>query len=258
MAKPRRLIQSIKRATDILNIFIQEENALGITELAKRMGLAKTTIQSIVQTLEALNYLEKDPFTPKYRLGPMVFQLGMQYAANMDIVNIGKVWMERLSFQFREPINVGMLVGSQVVVALRVDPENSFMSYPQAGSVIPLHTTCIGKILFAFLDDKKCMSILKKYHFEKLTPNTIDTLEGFLKEIKTVKKSQISFENQESVTGMAGIGAPLMNHTNQVIAAFAVTGNADNILWIPDKTHNFETSLSHIAWRYIKHELRTP
>ena len=56
-------------------------------------------------------------------------------------------------------------------------------------------------------------------------------LEGhFLKEIKAVKKGRIGFENQESVTGMAGIGAPLMNHTGQVIAAFAVTGNAENIM----------------------------
>ncbi len=229
MKKPRRLIQSIKRATDILNIFVQEKNAIGITEFSKRLELPKTTIQSIVQTLEALTYLEKDPQTSKYRLGPQVFQLGMQYAANMDIVNIGRVWMERLSFQFREPVNVGMLVGDKVVVLLRVDPESRFMTYPQAGSVIPLHTTCIGKILFAYLNDNKRMSILEKYHFETFTPNTIDSLEGFLKEIETVKEEQVSFENQESVTGMAGIGAPIFNHTNQVIAAFTVTGNADNI-----------------------------
>ncbi|MCP4670930.1 MAG: IclR family transcriptional regulator [Desulfobacula sp.] len=229
MKKPRRLIQSIKRATDILNIFVTENDALGITEFAKRMELPKTTIQSIVQTLEALHYLEKDQHTFKYKLGPKLFQLGMQYATSMDIVTIGKVWMERLSFQFREPVNMGMLVGDKVVVLLRVDPENRFMSYPQAGSVIPLHTTCIGKILFAFLDDNKRMSILSDYNFERLTPNSNNTLKGFLKEIETVKNERISFENQESVPGMAGIGAPIFNHTGHVIAAFTITGNAETI-----------------------------
>ena len=57
MTKPRRLIQSVKRATDILNIFVHEKAAQGITDLSRHLGLAKTTIQSIVQTLEALNYL---------------------------------------------------------------------------------------------------------------------------------------------------------------------------------------------------------
>ncbi|MBI9091608.1 MAG: IclR family transcriptional regulator [Desulfobacterium sp.] len=229
MTKPRRLIQSIQRAADILDLFIHENQALGITQISKQLGLAKTTIQGIVQTLEALSFLEKDPQSLKYRLGPKVFQLGMQYAANMDLVTMGRVWMERLSFQFREPVNVGMLVDDKVVVLLRVDPDNQFMSYPQAGSIIPLHTTCIGKILFAYLGETKQMSILSSYHFERLTPNTIHTLPAFLEELKRVRKEGISFETQESVTGMAGIGAPIYNHTNQVIAAFTITGDADRI-----------------------------
>jgi hypothetical protein len=42
MNRPRRLIQSIKRATDVLNIFVHEKSALGITELSKRLELCKT------------------------------------------------------------------------------------------------------------------------------------------------------------------------------------------------------------------------
>ncbi|MCP3942114.1 MAG: IclR family transcriptional regulator [Desulfobacteraceae bacterium] len=230
MVRNRRLIQSIKRASDILDVFVQEKKAHGITDFSKKLQLPKTTIQGIVQTLEALSYLEKDSNTPKYRLGPKVFQLGMLYATNMDIVTMGKVWMERLSFQIREPVNLGMLVGNKVVVVLRVDSENSAMLYPQAGSIIPLHATCIGKILLSHLDQSQRMSILSDHNFEKFTPNTIPTLEKFLKEIERIPKQRVSFENQESVIGMAGIGAPIFNHTNKVIAAFAVTGESENIL----------------------------
>nr|HPO47215.1 helix-turn-helix domain-containing protein [Spirochaetota bacterium] len=77
MAKQKRLIQSIKRASDILGIFIQEKRTMGITDFAARLNLPKTTISSIVQTLEALKFLEKDHITSKYRLGPALFQLGM-------------------------------------------------------------------------------------------------------------------------------------------------------------------------------------
>ena len=54
MAKQKRLIQSIKRASDILGIFIQEKRTMGITDFSSRLHLPKTTISSIVQTLEAL------------------------------------------------------------------------------------------------------------------------------------------------------------------------------------------------------------
>jgi len=229
MAKSIRLIQSIKRASDILGIFIGEKRTMGITEFSRRLKLPKTTIAGIVQTLEALGYLERDPLTSKFRLGPALFQLGMKYATNMDLVLIARAWMERLCFQFMEPVNIGMLVGDKAVVVLRVEPENRFMVFPQAGSVIPLHTTCIGKLLCAHMDDSRRDEILSEYRFERLTANSIDSRKAFLKELSRVRESGTAFDEQESINGLAGVGGPIYNFTGQVIAAFAVTGKAETI-----------------------------
>ncbi|MGQ9842188.1 MAG: IclR family transcriptional regulator [Spirochaetota bacterium] len=222
-------IQSIERAHAILSLFINEKKSLGISDFARLLTLPKTTVQGIVQTLCHLGYLEKDHETGKYRLGPYVFQLGMKYATNLDLVSIARVWAERLCSQFKQPVNIGMLVGDKVVIVLRVEPESRFMSYPQVGSVIPIHTTCIGKLLCAYLEIKRLHEILKDYTFQMLTPNSITTKEGFLKEIQKVRQAGISFDNQESVMGLAGIGGPIFNYTG-IIAAFAITGNADFIL----------------------------
>lgn len=222
-------IQSIERAHAILSLFINEKKSLGISDFAKLLTLPKTTVQGIVQTLCHLGYLEKDHETGKYRLGPYVFQLGMKYATNLDLVSIARVWAERLCSQFKQPVNIGMLVGDKVVIVLRVEPENRFMSYPQVGSVIPTHTTCIGKLLCAYMETKRLHEILKDYTFQMLTPNSITTKEDFLKEIKKVRQTGISFDNQESVMGLAGIGGPIFNYTG-IIAAFAITGNADFII----------------------------
>jgi IclR family transcriptional regulator, KDG regulon repressor len=229
MKPDKRLIQSIKRASDILALFIDEKKPIGISEFSKRLGLAKTTIASIVSTLDAIGYLEKDPFTSKYRLGPQLFQLGMKCATNMDLVTIGRAWMERLCFQFMESVNIGMLVGDKVTIVMRIEPENRYMVFPQAGSVIPMHSTCIGKALIAHVDSAKRDLLLTNYCFEQLTPNTITSRKRFIKELEQVKDSGVSFDNQESINGLAGIGGPIFNHTGVVIAAFAITGNPDNI-----------------------------
>jgi len=229
MKQNKRLIQSIKRASDILGLFINEKKPLGITEFSRKLGLAKTTIASIVSTLEALGYLEKDPFSGKYRLGPQLFQLGMKCATNMDLVTIGRAWMERLCFQFMEPVNVGMLVGDKVTIVMRVEPENRYMVFPQAGSVIPIHSTCIGKMLLAHMDSTRRGLILAQCRFERFTEHTIISLTRFLHEIEQIRQTGVSFDNQESIMGLAGIGGPIFNHTGQVIAAFAITGNPENI-----------------------------
>jgi len=229
MKEHKRLIQSIKRASDILALYIDEKKPLGITEFSRKLGLAKTTIASIVSTLDAIGYLEKDPFTGKYRLGPQLFQLGMKCATNMDLVNISRAWMERLCFQFMEPVNVGMLVGDKVTIVMRVEPENRYMVFPQAGSVIPMHSTCIGKMLIAHMDSTRRGLILAQCRFERFTEHTITTLTRFLEEIEQIRQTGISFDNQESIMGLAGIGGPVYNHTGQTIAAFAITGNSENI-----------------------------
>lgn len=227
--KERRLIQSIKRASDILTLFIDDKKTLGITDFSKLLGLPKSTIATIVSTLEAIGYLEKDPLTNKYRLGPHIFQLGMKYATNMDLVKIGRSWMERLCFQFMEPVNVGMLVGEKVMIVMRIEPENRYMVFPQAGSVIPAHSTCIGKALFAFMDTQRRDLLLENHNFEQWTSNTITSKNVFLKEIERVKATGISFDNQENFNGLAGIGGPIFNHMGVVISAFAITGNPENI-----------------------------
>ncbi len=225
----KRLIQSIKRASDILELFLSEKKPIGITDFSKRLGLAKTTVSSIVVTLDALGFLEKDHMTGRYRLGPQLFQLGMRCATNMDVVTLGRAWLERLCFQFMEPVNVGVLVGDKVTIILRTEPENRYMVFPEAGSVIPAHSTCIGKMLYAHMDSAKRDEILKGYKFDAFTPNTIRTKKAFLDELEQVKRDGISYDRQESINGLAGIGGPIFNHDGTLIAAFTISGNPDNI-----------------------------
>jgi IclR family KDG regulon transcriptional repressor len=152
MDKQKRLMGSIKKASDILSFMSDEKRPLGITELTHRTNLPKATIATIVSTLEAIGYVEKDPFSQKYRLGPQLMQIGLRCIASLDIITVARAWMERFSFQFMEPINLGILVGDSVTIVMRFEPENRYMVFPQAGSTIPLHSTCIGKVLLAYMN----------------------------------------------------------------------------------------------------------
>ncbi|PKL40422.1 MAG: hypothetical protein CVV44_02130 [Spirochaetae bacterium HGW-Spirochaetae-1] len=224
-----RMIQSIQRASKILDLFIGEKNPLGISDFAQKLNLPKTTIQGIVTTLMELRLLEKDRHSAKYRLGTKLFQLGMSYATNMDIMTLARVWMERLCFKYREAVNVGMLVGSQVLIIFRVEPDKRFMTFPQSGSLIPAHTSSIGKILFSHMRKDKRDEILADYSFDCLTQNSIGNIDRYKQELETVRNNGIAFDNEENIIGLAGIGAPIFNFTGQVIAAFAISGDAVHI-----------------------------
>jgi IclR family transcriptional regulator, KDG regulon repressor len=230
MKDDKRQIQSIKRATDLMGMFIDENKPLGITDFSKRLGLPKTTIAGIVSTLVSVGYLEKFPFTAKYRLGPQLLRLGMKCTTNTDLISIGRLWLERLCLQFTEPVNMGVLARDKVAIIMRIEPRGRYVVFPQDSPVIPMHTTALGKILLAHIDSTRRERILAGCRFEKLTPNTITTHELFLEELEQVKTTGISFDNQETVIGIAAISGPIFNRIGEIIAAFSVAGNCDNIM----------------------------
>jgi DNA-binding IclR family transcriptional regulator len=230
MKETKRQIQSVKRATDILNLFLDENKPLGITDFSKLLGLPKATISGIVTTLVDTGFLEKYPFTAKYRLGPQLLQLGMKCTANTDLVAIGRTWLERLCMQFKEPVNMGMLINNKVKLVTRIEPGSRYMVFPQAGLIIPLHTSSIGKTLMAYMDPEKRDRLLAGYAFERLTSNTITDRNSYLEELKQVKASGVSFDNEETIIGLAAIGGPMINHKAEIVGAFAVSGDAGMML----------------------------
>ncbi|TAL36681.1 MAG: IclR family transcriptional regulator [Spirochaetes bacterium] len=222
-------IHSLIKAADILELFLKEKKPLGLADFAERLEMPKTTILGFVKTLVAIHFLEKDPITQKYRLGPKMLQLGLRYITNTDVITLAKIWMERLCHKFNETVNTGILVGDSVVVIFNASPENEFMTVPRAGTAIPAHTSCIGKMLYAHLSPKRLERILETYEFIRLTENTITDRDAFLRELEEVRREKVSFDREENFKGLAGIGGPVYNYTGNLIAAFAITGKADTI-----------------------------
>ncbi len=237
-------IQSLKKAAAILELFTADEKYFGISDIARMLKLPKPTVQSLVRTLEEIGYLEKDASSSKYMLGPLLFQLGMKYMTNMDIAVLARSWLDRLSAQFRESANAGMLIGGKVMIVTCSEPDNRYMVFPQVGSVIPLHASGIGKILMAYMESAKRELILSTYSFPKLTDRTIGSMKDFLAEIEKVKEQGIAFDFQESMFGLSCISGPVFNNRNQCIAALSVSGNSFNI---EKKRDEIISAVSHVC-----------
>ena len=139
------------------------------------------------------------------------------------------LFRSRLSFKLGLPVNAGFLVGNRIIIALRAEPESGSSFFPQMGLVIQPHTTCIGKIIYAFMDGQKREELLAQLEFEPLTERSITNPDVFRKELEQVRQEGISYENEENVPGMAGIGGPVFNSFGDLIAAFAVTGSVEQV-----------------------------
>ena len=89
---PRYRIQAIERAVAILNAFSVDDPELGVTELAERVGLHKSTVHRFMVNLDAAGLVERNPRTGRYRLGLHIFELGGLVMQQMNL------WDEALPF----------------------------------------------------------------------------------------------------------------------------------------------------------------
>ncbi len=229
MKSNRRVLQSLQRASDILDIFTREKRMLGLADIAKIISLPKSTVQGLIYSLENLDFLEQDTETFKYRLGPKLFNLGMKYLTNNEIFTTTQVWMERLSYKYRGAVNVGVLIDGKAVIVMHIDPETQLTNSLKVGNEIPIHSTAIGKTLLATLDESKQRELLHNYQFTTYTENTIRNIEDFITELKKVKREGLGFDNEESAKGISCIGAGLYNKKKHIVAAFSISGSTEHI-----------------------------
>lgn len=224
-----KTIQSIVKASRILELILNESRHMGISDFSRHLNMPKATIQNMVFTLEQVGYIEKDPMTMKYRLGPVLFQMGMHYANHMDITILGRVWLEKLCTEYNESARAGIMMGEKVIVVMEVDPDNSYIAFPGPGSVIPVHTSAIGKILLAYMPEKQKKRILENSSFIPLTDKSIAGTESIKAYLAEVKTSGIAFDKEESLPGLTCVAGPVFNHKNECIASISLSGNTEKI-----------------------------
>jgi IclR family transcriptional regulator, KDG regulon repressor len=85
MVMSERLIQSIERAADVLELFLTNGPELSVKEISDKLQLSKSTVHGMIKTLEHRGYLQQNPEDLKYRLGIKLFTLGNFVGKHLDI-----------------------------------------------------------------------------------------------------------------------------------------------------------------------------
>jgi IclR family transcriptional regulator, pca regulon regulatory protein len=112
--------QSLERGLAILSSFRDARPSLGIADLARELGLSRSTTHRYVSTLAALGYLQQDEVTRKYRLGPRVLDLGFSAINSMEVRELAAPHLRRLADETGHTVNMAVLDGVDIVYVERV------------------------------------------------------------------------------------------------------------------------------------------
>jgi len=218
-------IQSVVRATDIISLFSSSQSTLGITQIATALQLNKATTWGLVTTLEQQGFLQQDPDTHKYSLGPKLFELGMVYIGSLEINAKASRAVHALSSRIGLEVRIGIWDRGSVLVTLLALPraEDSFSH--QIGPRVPAYCSGLGKALLAYLEPDQLQEYLDSTELIRHAPNTVTSPDQLTRELEAARERGYAVSLEEMIPGVAALGAPIFGATRKVVAAISIAGS---------------------------------
>lgn len=140
----KSLIHSILRASRILKTFSAEKRQLKISELARQLGLDRSTTYRILLSLEEAGLVEKDPSTGAYALGLGAFELGNAYLRQKDLIQTAGPIMAELARRVQETVHLAVLSDTEIVYLDKVDSPRTLGVMSKIGQRSLLYCTALG------------------------------------------------------------------------------------------------------------------
>ena len=217
---PRARLSSVANSIRLLTSFSGEEDELGITTLATRLRLAKSTVHRLATTLTAAGFLEQSE-TGKYRLGVALFELGALVRRRMDVANEARPKLRELLEKTGETVQLGIVDHFSVLYVYEMESRHAIRMAAAVGARAPLHCTAVGKVLLAFQPAEYVKQVISS-GLKAHTANSVIKREALLAMLAEVAEREHAIDDEESEDGLRAIAAPVRNHTGNVIAALGV------------------------------------
>lgn len=212
----RNVVQTVDRALSVLLAFEREGEQLGVTEIASRLGVHKSTASRLAATLEARGFLERSE-RDAFRLGPELMRLARLAVHGRDLVDLARPAMDRLAAATGETVNLAVADRGEVVNVAQVDGRHIVGVGSWTGRRTPLHCTANGKVLLAWAG-------LQADRLDVFTERTITAAPDLDAELARVRARGYATAVGELEEGLHAVAAPVVDSNLRCVAALSVSG----------------------------------
>src|SRR5512143_570854 len=155
-------VRSVDRAAALMLALGESHGEAGVTELARRLGLHKSTASRLLATLQKRGLVEQDEETGKYRLGLVVIRLEEKAERTLDLRGIAMPELERLARLTHETTGLGILDADSLLTVAQADGPNLIAVGDWTGRATPLHCVASGKVLLAAVAEREVLRIRRR------------------------------------------------------------------------------------------------
>lgn len=215
-------VQSIRRAFDVLGTLAS--GPLGVTEVAERAALPKSTAARLLGTLAREGAVEQVPGSTSYRLGPRLLTLAAGLTATRSMAAVARPTLEELAVACGEAAGLGVADGDLIHYIDQVDTLNPVSVRDWTGSRVPLHAVSSGQVLLAFRMPAAVNHYLAAEPLEQFTPRTLTDPDAVRERLRQIRRVGYAWALEEFAEGISSVAAPIADESGEVVAALHVHG----------------------------------
>jgi DNA-binding IclR family transcriptional regulator len=218
-------VRSVDRALRILQAFTSDEQELSLSDLGRRLELSPSTMFRLLGALQRQGFVEQNETSGKYRLGLALFKLGSLVQQGMDLRKQSDISLRRLMRKTSETSYLCVMDGDEALCIDRVEGAQQVRVLAlDVGGRLPLNCGGAPRVLLAFMSDEQTETYLKRRAFARLTPHSLTQSDQLWQDIQQTRKQGYTFSVEDVIEGVAAIGAPIRDHSHQVIGAISIAG----------------------------------
>jgi len=214
-------VQSIERAFAVLGALA--EGPRGVTEVADRVGLPKSTAARILAALTLEGAVEQVPGEARYRLGPRLGSLAAGVRPTRRLVAIAHPYLAELANQIGEAAGLSVPEGSSMHYVDQVDSRNPVQVRDWTGTRIPMHAVSSGQVFLSHFPPPALSRFLAS-PLEQFTEHTVTDASALLSRLRDVRREGYAWVREEFAIGINSVAAPVADADGEVVAAVHVHG----------------------------------
>lgn len=201
---------------------LAEEEGTGVSALADRLGLSKSTVHNHLQTLWQLGYVVRDD--DQYRLGLRFLGLGDRARQRHHLYHVAKPETDSLVEAVGERAQVMVEENAVGIYIYQSLADQAVRTDSHIGTIVNLHATSVGKAYLAHLPDDRLEAVLDQLELGEQTPETLTDRETLRAELDEIAERGYAFNDEERTVGMRAVGAPILSDDDRVLGGISVSG----------------------------------
>jgi IclR family transcriptional regulator, pca regulon regulatory protein len=223
----KNTVHSLAKGFRVLEAFTSQEPELTMAEVARLAGVDNATAFRFLNTLVEIGYVDRVPDTRRFRLALKVLDLGFNAIARSDLRSRARPILRGLVGEMNEAASIGVLDAADVIYVERIQAGLARLGVDiKIGSRVPAYSTAIGHAILAWHAKEDQIAILQSQPRRQLTATTQTDLDALLARLDQVKRRGYAVSDQETVSGLYVLAAPILDTDGISLAGLSIAAPA--------------------------------